>query len=132
MPECATGPLFSLVALETSDDAGGKLIPAHTKLPSCSGSSRCCGLEMSPRILTWARLILTGPARAGVSDEWAGTKPLRGIGGADHVSRSGRGILLRIRRAGGPPPCRAGQYRVRSNLSNSWPGRSRCPVRQAS
>jgi hypothetical protein len=84
-------------------------------------------------ILTWARPILTGPARAGVSDEWAaGTKPLRGIGGPDHVSRSGRGILLRIRRAGGPPPCRAGQYRVRSNLSNSWPGRSRCPVRQAS
>ena len=37
MPECATGPLLSLVALETSDDAGGKLIPAHTKLPSCSG-----------------------------------------------------------------------------------------------
>jgi hypothetical protein len=101
MPECATGPLLLLLALETSDDAGGKLIPAHTKLPSCPGPSRCCGLEMSPRILTWARPILTGPARAGVSDEWAGTKPPRGIGGADHVRRSGRGILLRIRRAGG-------------------------------
>ena len=35
----------------TSATTRGKLIPAHTTLPSCSGPSRC-GLEMSRRILT--------------------------------------------------------------------------------
>ena len=51
----APAPLFAGLSvtgrLRVRSTTRGKLIPAHTTLPSCSGPSRC-GLEMSRRILT--------------------------------------------------------------------------------